>query len=475
MSTLDGVSGIVSYGSYIPYFRLDRKLIAATLGTGGGRGTRAVASYDEDTTSMATEASRNALAGHAVSALDVLSFTTTDPAYLDKTNATAIHAALGLPQSTLAADLGGSVRSSVAALLAGSLGTGSSLVTFADTRCGQPGSGDEAAGGDAAAAIVFGTEGVIAELVGRGHSTAEFLDRWRIPGESASKIWEERFGEGEYVPLALPAMTDALKAAGITLDQVDALCVGGVHPRAQGVIAKSIGVKAGVLLDDMTSAIGAPGAAQVPLQLVDALDRAGAGEYIVSGSVADGVDVLVWRPPASLAAFREQRASRPLARQIADGNAALPYAQFLTWKGYLKREPARRPDPDRPSGPASSRSEAWKFGFVGSRCLTCGTRHLPPARVCVKCQAIDEMTPERLADVHATIATFTIDRLAFSMSPPVVAVVVNLDEGGRFMCEMTDVDPSSVAIGQKVEFTFRRLNTAQTVHNYFWKARPVRS
>ena len=85
------------------------------------------------------------------------------------------------------------------------------------------------------------------------------------------------------------------------------------------------------------------------------------------------------------------------------------------------------------------------------------------------------MTPERLADVHATIATFTIDRLAFSMSPPVVAVVVNLDEGGRFMCEMTDVDPASVAIGQKVEFTFRRLNTAQTVHNYFWKARPVRS
>ena len=469
------MSGIVSYGSYIPYFRLDRKVIAATLGTGGGRGTRAVASYDEDTTSMATEASRNALAARTGLVVDALSFSTTDPAYLDKTNATAIHAALGLASSAMAADLGGSVRSSIAALLAGVSSPGTTLAAFADTRCGLPGSGDEANGGDAAAAIVFGEEGAVAELVGRGHSTSEFLDRWRIPGDSASKIWEERFGEGEYVPLAGPAVTDALKAAGITLEQIDHLVVGGVHARAQGVIAKSVGVKAGALADDLSSAIGAPGAAQGALQLVDALDRAGAGEYIVTVSVADGVDVLVWRTTSALAGFRQQRTARTLAQQIADGNATLAYPQFLTWKGYLKREPARRPDPDRPSGPASSRSEDWKFGFVGSRCLQCGARHLPPARVCVKCRTIDDMTPERLADVHATIVTFTIDYLAFSMSPPVVAEVVNLDGGGRFMCEMTDVDPASVAIGQKVEFTFRRLNTAQSVHNYFWKARPVRA
>ena len=31
-----------------------------------------------------------------------------------------------------------------------------------------------------------------------------------------------------------------------------------------------------------------------------------------------------------------------------------------------------------------------------------------------------------------------------------------------------------VAIGDEVEMTFRRLFTADGVHNYFWKARPVR-
>ena len=84
------------------------------------------------------------------------------------------------------------------------------------------------------------------------------------------------------------------------------------------------------------------------------------------------------------------------------------------------------------------------------------------------------MTHERLADSRATVATFTIDRLAYSLNPPVVAAVVDFDGGGRFRCELTDVDPTAVEIGGRVEMTFRKISTANGVHNYFWKARPVR-
>ncbi len=105
--------------------------------------------------------------------------------------------------------------------------------------------------------------------------------------------------------------------------------------------------------------------------------------------------------------------------------------------------------------------------------MACGFRHLPPTRVCLKCRAIDQMELERLADVKGEVATFTIDHLAFSLSPPVVGVVVDFDGGGRYRCEMTDVDPETVAIGTRVEMTFRRIYTAQGVHNYFWKAKPV--
>ena len=50
--------GILSIAGYVPYRRLSRSEIPATFGTGGGKGTRSVAGYDEDTTTMAVEAAQ---------------------------------------------------------------------------------------------------------------------------------------------------------------------------------------------------------------------------------------------------------------------------------------------------------------------------------------------------------------------------------------------------------------------------------
>ena len=79
-----------------------------------------------------------------------------------------------------------------------------------------------------------------------------------------------------------------------------------------------------------------------------------------------------------------------------------------------------------------------------------------------------------MADVLGTVATYTVDRLVYSVSPPVVFAVVDFDGGGRLPMELTDVDADGVRIGDRVEMTFRRLFTADGIHNYFWKARPVR-
>jgi hydroxymethylglutaryl-CoA synthase len=85
------------------------------------------------------------------------------------------------------------------------------------------------------------------------------------------------------------------------------------------------------------------------------------------------------------------------------------------------------------------------------------------------------MEPAPMADVLGTIVTFTIDKLAYSPSPPIVFAIVDFDGGGRFPVEMTDVDAAAVRIGDRVEMTFRRLFTADGIHDYFWKARPVRT
>jgi uncharacterized OB-fold protein len=78
-----------------------------------------------------------------------------------------------------------------------------------------------------------------------------------------------------------------------------------------------------------------------------------------------------------------------------------------------------------------------------------------------------------LSQRPGTVATYTVDKLAYSPSPPMIDVVVDFDGDGRYTLELTDADPDEVEIGSRVEMTFRRLYTTGDVHNYFWKARPV--
>jgi len=466
------VNGIVAYGAYLPYFRLDRRAIGESLGASAAAGMRSVASYDEDTTSMAVEAARAALRAAPALRPGALYFATAAPAYLDKTNASAIHAALALDAQAPAFDMLGSVRSGAGALSAAIDASRPTLAALADIRTGLPGGGDEREGGDGAVAFLLADareRSALAEPVARASATAEFLERWRLPGDAVSRQWEERFGEHAYVPLGEAAVADALKQAGVSAASVKTWIVTGPHGRASRRVASAVGAAKGAVADDLAGSIGNTGTAHAGIMLADALDRAKPDELIAVVSLADGCDVTIWRTTGAIAA---QRSDAPVAAQLAAGGR-VTYATFLTWRGFLPREPPRRPDPERPAAPPSFRAESWKFAFTGSRCQACGTMHVPPQRVCVKCHAVDRMAPERLADKPATIATFTVDRLAYSLSPPVVAAVIDFEGGGRFQCELTDVDPAAVKIGNRVEMTFRRLFTAGGVHNYFWKARPL--
>ncbi len=460
---------MIAYGAYIPYYRLRRSQIAAVLGAGGGQGTRAVAGFDEDVVSMGVEAGRRALRALEGGRPERLLFATANPPYLDKTNANTIHAALRLDPGALAVDVMGSVRSGVGALLMAAEAPRPTMAVLSDIRTGLPGGADERDGGDGAAAFVFGGAGApIAEVLAQASATEEFLDRWRLPGAASSRVWEERFGEHAYLPLADAAFADALKQAGKTPGDVDVLVVAGTHGRA----VKAFGAGAGVsrVADDLAVTVGNAGTAHPGILLASVLDQAQPGQIIGLVVLADGATAVLFKVTDAMATYRRQA---QVATQIAEGDDSLPYSNFLSWRGFLDREPPRRPDPIGPAAPPSLRSVQYKFGFVGHRCEECGTVHLPAVRVCVSCKATDRMAEVPMADKLATVATFTIDHLAYSPSPPVIAAVVDFDGGGRFSCELTDADPARVAIGDRVEMTFRRTVTAGGVHNYFWKARPI--
>jgi len=450
------MTSLLAYAAYVPAFRFGPD--------SGVRELRPVASFDENSTTMAVAAGRRAMSGRPDAAVDAVWFATTSPAYLDKTNASAIHAALGLPAASFAADLAGSARSTVAAIRSAAHGGG--LVVASDVRVGKPGSADERLGGDGAGALLFGDGDGVADLLASVSTTDELLDRWREPTALTGEQWEERFGYERYAELVQTTTANALAAAGIESVHHVALASGN-----SAVVKRSAGLFTGVAPADrvVTSPVGFSGAADVVLALSTVLDRAQPGETILLMSAVDGCDAFVFRVGRGIESGRQQES---VVDQVGR-TRPMPYLTYLSWRGLVDRETPRRPEPDRPAAPPSLRGSGWKFHLAGSRCTACGFLHLPPVPVCRSCGALDGMSTESVSNLHGTVVTFTVDRLAYSPSPPVVDVVVDVDGGGRCTLEVADAVIDDVGVGTRVELVFRNLFTAGGVHNYFWKARAL--
>jgi 3-hydroxy-3-methylglutaryl CoA synthase/uncharacterized OB-fold protein len=454
--------GIIAYGSYLPFWFVRREAMTGFFGERPERGRRAIASYDEDTTTMGVEAARSI--GVPLDDVEQLLFATSFPAYTDKTNATAIHAALRLPRSARATDVTGSVRGGIAALSIAASGSG--LAVLADMRFGVPGSADELQGGDGAAAFLFGSgEDVIAELAAQTSITAEFLERWRLPGEIGSRVWEERFGGELYQVLMQEAGAKVLRQAGT--EQIDYVVVTTPQRRLAKSLASILPGKPDA--PDFQDEIGYLGAADPGVLLADVLDRAEPNQTILLVSGSDGADALVFRTTPQIV---KRRAQRPVRAQLS-ARREISYAHYLIWRGLLQRESPRRPHPAPPAPPPSARGTDWKFALMAARCNKCGTVNVPPLHVCPKCHARGCMQPHPLSELQATIAGCTLDGLSYSQMPAMMVAVIDFDGGGRLECEVADVDSHALPSGTRVEMTFRKKFTVDGVHNYFWKARPV--
>jgi len=455
------MNGIIGWGSYVPRARLDRSALAAMFQLSGARGMRSVAGPDEDSLTMGVEATRAALTGLDVSP-ESCWFATSHAPMLDRGNAAVLAAAVDLDDTVGAYDTGGSIRSGMAAFRAAVAQSGPALAALADVRFGRPGSDDEANGGDAAAAFVFGPNPLV-EVVSHSTVSSPVMDRWRSEGDIGSSTWDDRWTAEHQVPLVERVVTEALKSAGISESDLSVAVVSCPSARAEAQVIARLGVSIGDT--DPRSSIGYSGAADVGVRLAAALDAAGPNQWILVATGADGADAMVLKTTTDFVGSAN-------VSRIAGGNTIEP-ATYLLWRGLVERAAVRRPPSEAPAAPAVARNEPWKLAFIGSACASCGTRHMPPQRVCLRCQVVDEMEPVVLRDTQATVRTFTIDRLAASINPPVVVGVLDFDGGGRYRCQMTDVIASDVAVGDRVEMVYRLVAVSNGIRNYFWKARPV--
>ena len=55
--------GMISYGAYVPMYRMNLQTLARNWGSPAGKGEKAVANWDEDSLTMATESSIDCLNG----------------------------------------------------------------------------------------------------------------------------------------------------------------------------------------------------------------------------------------------------------------------------------------------------------------------------------------------------------------------------------------------------------------------------
>lgn len=473
------MAGIASYGAYIPLYRLNRAVInAAWGGMFPVPGEKAVASYDEDSITMAVAAARDCLKGIDRSKVDRLYFASTTSPYKEKLAASVVAGALGLHTDIYTMDFAGSLRCGTSALRAAIDAVDAKaakcvLVTCAETRLGAPKGDKELTFGDGAAAFLVSDTDVAAVIEGSYSIFQEMHENWRSDKDLFVRSWEERFirdaGYTRIIPQVLGA---AMKRYNLTPKDITKAAIFAPDPRLLGTVAGKLGFEPfSQLVDPMFMTVGNTGSALSLMMLVSAMEDAKPGDRLLCASYGDGCDVLIMKTTEAIEKIKDRRG---IKRHLAAKKMLPNYLKYIQWRGLMETEPPPRPPINHISVPALWRDREWGLSLTGQRCKKCRTPQYPPQRVCVVCQAQDNFEPYRFADAKATLNTFSHDNLAASIDPPTTICAVDFEEGGRIIFNMTDRDPDEVKTGMPVELVFRKNHYWEGIHNYWWKCAPVR-
>jgi len=478
--------GIESYGAYIPRYRMNHNTIflaVGFLGTFPAPGENAVANYDEDTLSMAVAAGIDCLSGMKREKVDGLYLATTSQPYMLRQNSAIVATALDLQLSIRTADFTGSIKAGTSALLSAfdavKGGTSSNvLVCASDCRLSKPGSSQEPLYGDGAAALLVGSDDVLATFEGSYSVSYDFPDRWRATGEKFEHAWEDRFIRDEgYTRMIPEVISGLLKKYNLNIKDFAKIAYPGLYAREHGAIAKRLGAEPGQIQDTLLDKIGDTGSASPLMMLAAALEDAKPGDKILVASFGNGSDALFFQVTEKIKKLADRRGVK---KNLASKKELSSYEKYLAFRNLAPMDLGMRGE-ESIRTPMSTlfRERKSILSLCGSKCKRCGTPQYPVQRVCVNpdCGAVDEMESYRFSHRKGVLFTYTGDNLAASIDPPAIYGFVDFEGGGRFWFDLTDCDLDSVKVGMPVEMTFRRryIDETRGVYGYSWKATPIRA
>lgn len=469
--------GIVSYGAYIPIYRLSREAIGAMWVQPMGKGEKAVANADEDSLTMGVEAVIDCLTGMDRKQVDGLYFASASAVYAEKQTASIIRAAADLREDIFSADFANSLRGATSAFTAAAdaVKAGSAkkvIVVASDCRIPPPNTTVEATLGDGAAALMIGDTDVVASIEGSHHTSSEFIDVYRKQEAKYMATWEERFVRDEgFVKILPQAVHETLKKYKLTPKNITKAVFNGPDARTHATMGKAMGFDAKTQIQDhLCDSVGQTGTAMAPMLLVAALEDAKPGDTILFANYADGADVFLLRVTEHINKVRNRRGVK---RHLASKLMLPSYGKYVEIRDLMEWEPAARPQ-RRTSLQVIWRERQWLYPLYGQQCKSCGNIQFPRQRLCMYCRAQDNFDMVRLSDRRGKLFTFSMDERAVEIVLPKVFSVVDLHGGGRFYSVMTDRDTEKIHVGMELELTFRRQLEGGGLHNYFWRTRPIR-
>src|SRR3989338_2350596 len=304
------MSGIVSYGTYIPKYRLRLSSIAQMWGkdsdeieAGLRMVEKAVSGFDEDAVTMGIEAGKKAieLAEIKSGELESVYFGSESHPYAVKPSSTSVAQYLGVGNNYFAADLEFACKAATAGMQVSSALLNSKVIKYglvigSDAAQGKPHDALEYTAASAACAYILGNNKneIIAEILEMSSFSSDTPDFWRRDGAKFPSHFGRFTGEPAYFSHVLQEGKNLLTKNKLKPQDFD-YCVfhmpNGKFPRAA---AKKLGFTPDQLAPSLVvDKIGNPYSASSLIGLASVLDIAKPSQKIFfvsygSGAGSDG-------------------------------------------------------------------------------------------------------------------------------------------------------------------------------------------
>jgi len=339
--------GIVGYGAYVPRYRIQAAEIARVWGSDGNTvpvDEKSVPGPDEDVTTMAIEAARNALARAGISpqAVRAVWVGTESKPYAVKPTSTIVAEAIGATPLVNAADWEFACKAGTEAMQAAIAFVGAGMADYAmgiggDTAQGRPGDALEYTASAGAAAFIIGpAEESLAVLEGSVSYVSDTPDFFRRQGQSYPSHGHRFTGEPAYFRHIVHAARQLMEELGTRPEDYAMAVFHQPNCKFPQRVARMLGfsyeqIEAGFLV----RRIGNTYAGSSMLGLTAVLDAARPGDRVLLASFGSGAgsDAFSFVVTDRLTAERKRRA--PATETYIARRQLVDYATYARYRDKL--------------------------------------------------------------------------------------------------------------------------------------------